>query len=377
MGADLKSRLTATGDGRTKRLDKIKKLQETKRKVGIFGAGVYARLISEMLQGYGVSVDFCVVDDEYVSSANRWGGIPVYALSYVKKQFDGAIMIPGINILGFDDWDIFVNDLHSKMSVNQDILDIGDYGMGNHEDISKEYVQMHMDGFENTFAMLADERSRDVMAAYLNASIDHDVNYLKDLWTARGYDYEMELLFNGINDGAVIECGAFNGKTAVEMDEYLGGTHEIYALECDSKNYEELCNRVSDRLNIKPLKYAVWDKKTHLIITQKGSSCIVEELGQEGADTCAVNAVSIDSLSSHTLAAIVMDVEGSEMRAIHGARTAIAKDRPKLAVRVYHRAEDLFIIPQAIKKLNENYRLYLRYNYQGLKSGIETTLYAV
>jgi hypothetical protein len=71
---------------------------------------------------------------------------------------------------------------------------------------------------------------------------------------------------------------------------------------------------------------------------------------------------------------IKMDIEGAELEALKGARNTICRHRPKLAICVYHRQEDLVTIPQYILSLHEDYRLYLRH-YGDFCT--ETVLYAV
>jgi hypothetical protein len=70
-----------------------------------------------------------------------------------------------------------------------------------------------------------------------------------------------------------------------------------------------------------------------------------------------------------------MDIEGSELYALEGAREHIKKDMPCLAICVYHMPDDIRKIPQKIYDINQNYSLYIRqYNtwYDD-----ETVLYAV
>ena len=69
-----------------------------------------------------------------------------------------------------------------------------------------------------------------------------------------------------------------------------------------------------------------------------------------------------------------MDVEGAELEALKGARNLIERDKPKLAICLYHKDDDIWEIPYYIKKLVPEYKLYIRHysNYQ-----CETVLYAV
>ena len=71
---------------------------------------------------------------------------------------------------------------------------------------------------------------------------------------------------------------------------------------------------------------------------------------------------------------IKMDIEGAELDTLKGARNTIMKYRPKLAVCVYHKMDDLLTIPDYILSLHSDYRLYLR-NYS--KNGREAVLYAL
>jgi hypothetical protein len=57
---------------------------------------------------------------------------------------------------------------------------------------------------------------------------------------------------------------------------------------------------------------------------------------------------------------IKMDIEGAELNALRGASKIIARDKPRLAVCVYHKFEDIMNIPSYILSLNPEYKLYLR-----------------
>ena len=71
---------------------------------------------------------------------------------------------------------------------------------------------------------------------------------------------------------------------------------------------------------------------------------------------------------------IKMDIEGSELEALKGAQQTIQRDRPKLAICIYHKPEDMTDIPLYIKSLVPEYRLYVRHHSNRCS---ETVLYAV
>jgi hypothetical protein len=71
---------------------------------------------------------------------------------------------------------------------------------------------------------------------------------------------------------------------------------------------------------------------------------------------------------------IKMDIEGAEYDALLGARQTIQRDRPILAICVYHTQNDIWRIPLLIRELVPNYVLYLR-AYEG--DGFQTVVFAV
>ena len=62
------------------------------------------------------------------------------------------------------------------------------------------------------------------------------------------------------------------------------------------------------------------------------------------------------------------------MNALIGAEETIRKYKPKLAISLYHKPEDIWEIPAYIISLQKGYRLYLRH-YSPWHE--ETVLYAV
>ncbi len=55
-----------------------------------------------------------------------------------------------------------------------------------------------------------------------------------------------------------------------------------------------------------------------------------------------------DILGNRPVTFIKMDIEGSELAALRGAERIIRQQRPKLAICVYHKPEDMWEIPNFI-----------------------------
>ncbi len=71
---------------------------------------------------------------------------------------------------------------------------------------------------------------------------------------------------------------------------------------------------------------------------------------------------------------IKMDLEGAEYHALEGAKQTIQRYRPKLAISVYHKPEDIWEIPGVILNIHPGYKLYLRHY---SIAAAETVVYAI
>ena len=71
---------------------------------------------------------------------------------------------------------------------------------------------------------------------------------------------------------------------------------------------------------------------------------------------------------------IKMDIEGSEMAALHGARNVIQRNHPKLTICIYHSDEDMIRIAEYVHEIAPEYKLYVRHH---KKNHGETVLYAI
>lgn len=114
----------------------------------------------------------------------------------------------------------------------------------------------------------------------------------------------------------------------------------------------------------------LWDKKATLrfVAISNGSSKVAEDGVQQ------IDVVSLDDVVHDKVTFIKLDVEGSEYKALLGASKIIQNDKPKLAISVYHKPEDIWELPAFISSLNPEYSFYLRH-YSTAAS--ETVLYAI
>jgi len=171
-----------------------------------------------------------------------------------------------------------------------------------------------------------------------------------------------------------IDAGCCDCGTSLLFREWCGGNYDkIYAFEPDPESYDRCQSVINQEQlhNIELLNAGAWscDDQLKFNSTENGASSIVSEGGT------LINVRSIDSVLQGERATLIkLDIEGAELQALKGARETIVKHRPRLAVCVYHKPEDMLEIPLYLQSLIPDYKFYIRH-YSNF--WYETVLYAV
>lgn len=183
-------------------------------------------------------------------------------------------------------------------------------------------------------------------------------------------------LFTPCEHETFVDCGCYDGSTAFHFAGWCGrsGYDKIWCFEPDKGSYE-ICRALLDGWTDCGLyPYGISDKSGTVSFAsgRKEESRIVSQTGQDSCENIEV--VDLDGfLQGERVTFIKMDIEGAELDALRGASRIIAEQKPKLAVSIYHRPEDIIEIPGFILSLRPDYRLYIRH--YSLFSN-ETVLYA-
>lgn len=169
-----------------------------------------------------------------------------------------------------------------------------------------------------------------------------------------------------------VDAGSFDGKTSLMFMKWCNEKYDkIWALEPDKENMEKCTSALScggEKCQVIPR--GLWNKKT----TLRFSSCFngSSQIDEEGKDVIYTDC--LDSLINDKVTFIKMDIEGAEYNAILGAKKTIAKYKPKLAISIYHKPEDIWEIPSLILDINPDYKLY--FGHYSVATA-ETVLYAI
>ena len=124
------------------------------------------------------------------------------------------------------------------------------------------------------------------------------------------------------------------------------------------------------------VQYEAWNNRAKLSFKKKpkaNGSCIIEN--DDNLDMIEV--IDLDGYFEREGVIptyIKMDIEGAEHKALEGAKKIIANNKPRLAISIYHKQEDLWDLPKLILNIRPDYKFFIRHYTMGFA---DTVLYAV
>lgn len=251
------------------------------------------------------------------------------------------------------------------------MMDRGTYQYADDPRHAESFFEENRQRVERICGWLSDERSRETYRSAIAFRTSLDRHELPK------YDTEERQYFDEVvrlDDNEVfVDCGAYIGDTVDRFFKAVNGKYKgIVCFEPDIQNYERLRKKQYERLTV--INAGVWNENTELAFAsdQATSSKIVKdgEAHVERVRVCAIDRIP----ECRDASFIKMDIEGSEMNALQGAKNTILNNYPKLAICIYHSNEDMLCIPELIHELVPDYKLYVRhYSYEVY----ETVLYAI
>jgi FkbM family methyltransferase len=184
--------------------------------------------------------------------------------------------------------------------------------------------------------------------------------------TGKLYRYQHADVLVEVKGGdVVIDAGVGWGDTTIYLaalaNQKPGG--HVYAFDILEEGINALleqCNLNPRITNLTPILQALSDKDDEQVNISSPSpgARVVNEKTEK-----TVKTITIDTFSEQSALAkvdfIKMDIEGGEVSALVGATKIIKKFKPKLAISVYHKWDDLLVIPQLIHSIRDDYNYYL------------------
>lgn len=364
-----------------KRIEKLEYLVKSDNVKIIYGAGKAALLRYAWLKEYNIEVDCFCVDSDFYKENWEIDKKPVLKIEEVlscNKNID--------LIIGFENT---VKARNAENTINGSIKVIWIEDPFRFRDFDYNYFLKHYADYYDAFCLLEDDESKQIFVDALNSRICGESSVMQKHQSKCGYSYDYDLLQIGVQE-SFVDCGAYDGDTIEEFLSYTQGKCEaIWAFEPDDENADKLERKFQEcRKTI--IRKCVGDKEDIVRFYSDSSlySNVVDS-GMWGDETrrdlygdkdqyvevkmCKID----DELVEQNISLIKMDIEGSELKALIGARNTINRCFPKLAICIYHKGEDFHTLISEIHKHDTTeryYKYYLRHHSDDIS---ETVLYAI
>jgi FkbM family methyltransferase len=217
--------------------------------------------------------------------------------------------------------------------------------------------------------LLTDEESRQWLEGIVRFRLMGDYAALPP--PSRTDQYHPDGLPAWPNPLRLIDCGAYTGDTLADLTQSGYALDAVAAFEPDPDNFARLVSNTLSSPGMIRFPCALGARTESICFEATHDSC--SHVAPEGEIT--LQCVRLDDvLPAFRPNLIKMDIEGAEPEALLGARQMIARNRPGLAISVYHRQEQLWEIPLLIEQIcGGSYSFSLRGH--DVKT-IETILYA-
>ena len=229
----------------------------------------------------------------------------------------------------------------------------------------KKWFVNEKENMLKAFDYLEDEESRKIFANIFCNRVAPQYSEYKYEELCTLPQYFPKDLFNISNEESIVDCGAYIGDTLEEFLKISNNNYKkYYCFELDKENYRTLlenCSKVNKDKKIECFNYGVFNQNKEISYGRMSSSDSFSIYNSK--ETTIAKVVKLDEiLKNKEITMIKMDIEGSEMKALEGCSEIIKEQKPKMAICVYHRINDLWDIPLYLKKINPKYRVAIRHH---------------
>jgi len=222
-----------------------------------------------------------------------------------------------------------------------------------------------------TANLFADDLSREIYFSAMKYRATHNP---KDAPKYSKHDQYFVKSIVFLSDNEVfVDCGAYDGDTMKEFVKYSKDQYKGIVCFEPMEEYHSRLQKRGKGKNVTAIRAGVYKETTTLQFNAEGGKG--SSITTSAEHTISVPVRAIDDVPECLDATFIkMDVEGAELDALKGAKETIRRNRPKLAICIYHRNRDFIEIPKWIHTLVPEYKLYVRHHAFSVN---ETVLYAI
>lgn len=330
----------------------------SQKNVVLFGAAVIGDIVYEKLLSFNI---------QPVAFADN------FCRSKLTPNGHGPILHPNEILQSYTNCIFIITNDRAKQVIYEQLLSMGVSSADIVVDIQPfmstmtlSEIRSHIDGCRWAYNFFSDDISKQIILDRLSC-------YLLGTEVSRSNSpqYFEKNLFRLTSQEVFVDGGFFDGDTSIE---FIKQTHncykKIYAFEPDCFVREKMPPSLNNA-NIEIIPCALYSHSGTISFsstqgTSNASGGTIVEAPTASNDICNIPTISLDEYFSdipieNQPTYIKMDIEGAEQKALEGASRLISNSKPKLAICVYHKPEDIYSLTQYIHSLCPDYNFALRH----------------
>ena len=329
------------------------KLQKETRPIFLYGTGNGGDKILDVCARFNIPVEGVFASSDFVRN-RTFRGMPVQSLSVIEENYGDDFVV----LLAFGTTLSTVAENIRKVA-EKHTLYIPEVPLYGSELFTYEYYLENLEKIEKVYSLFADERSKAVYEDMIGFRLSGEPKLLAN---AEPMAASYKEILGGGEYGCVLDCGAYKGDSTEMIADVLR-PRKIIAVEPDPKTFQKLSAYAENEewSEISCVNAAVGKEDSTAFFMASASRGSGKEGLSKSAKMREVTVRSIDSILDGEGADLLkLDVEGDEREALEGARLVIERDRPSMAISVYHRTGDIFELTLRVKEMLPDFQLYLR-----------------
>lgn len=349
------------------------------KNIFIFGAGIYGKFLFQAFDHLGFKPQIKAFVIDVNTDRTELFGVPILNFNQVNFGDDDIVVV------GVQNSSRIIANLKSRIikyieadydcAFYQNNLMYSVYKCIEVSSISDmcgkiaQYYDGCLGNEDDILSLYEEDLSRSIISNRLEFYKTGNVEYIDRIPV--NYQQYFQDDYYSISDNEVyVDCGAFDGDSINCFYEFTNGKYsKIIGIEPDKISFNKLVESSKNYHDVELLECATGSENTVIYFESKG---VLGSTVSDQGEPVEVKKLD-DLLKEQPVTLIKMDIEGAELDSLIGAQELIKKYKPKLAVCIYHKMDDIIKIPKYLKELVPEYKFRVR---QHSKSMLETVLYA-
>ena len=215
-------------------------------------------------------------------------------------------------------------------------------------------------------SIVCDEESKRILDGIVEKRLNDFMDYTDIKYFGKS-EYFIDEFWKPYEDGSevFIDGGGYTGDTIEEFVDWTKGNYKaVYSFEPDPSK----AKMIKDNLwkwngKVHLYEKGLYDKVTELKFIE-GDLLHSGKITEGSNDECiSINTAVLDDVVdvNERVTFLKLDIEGAELEALEGARRIITQNKPRLAICIYHKMNDLWEIPKLILDMVPEYKIRIRH----------------